>query len=87
MNFERRSSDNGHETYKIEMPNVKITDRFNNYGDYMNTKVFEQAENYVKGLIAHETMMPGVAEFDRTRKDILDLMSEVVVSRYTTKAK
>ena len=82
MCFQLLPSNNGQETIKIEMPNVKITEKLNNYSDRTNIMVFDHAKEYMDALPAHKDLPQGTANFDRLRPGYRDLISKIVVARY-----
>ena len=82
MSFQLLPSNNGQETIKIEMPNVKITEKFNNYSDRTNMMLFEHAKEYMESLPIHKDLPQGTADFDRLRPGYRDLISKIVIARY-----
>lgn len=83
VNFEHRvSSNSNHETIKIEIPSIKLTERFNNYEDRTNILLFDQAKRYMDALKPREQLAQGTERFDRLDEDYCNLMSRLMAARH-----
>ena len=83
MQFEHRTSNNSdHETIKVEIPSIKLTEKFNNYEGRTNIMLFDHAMRYMESLKPRTELTPGTEKFDRLGDDYCKLMSEVMTKRY-----
>lgn len=78
------STSEDHKTLKIEMLNVKVTEKFNNYEDHMNIMMFEQAERYMQAVPKGKSLAPGKEPFNRNTPQYLNFRAEVVRARQSS---
>ena len=85
LNFEHRVSNNSdHETIKIEIPSIKLTEKFNNYEDRTNIMLFDHAVRYINALKPREQLTQGIERFDRLDEEYCKLMSKLMSARHSS---
>ena len=84
MQFEHRvsQSNSEQETVKIEIPSIKLTEKFNNYEDRINMMLFDHAMRYMDSLKPRKELTQGTEKFDRLDAAYCTLISEVMTKRY-----
>ena len=84
MQFEHRvsQSNSEQETVKIEIPSIKLTEKFNNYEDRINMMLFDHAMRYMYSLKPRKELTQGTEKFDRLDAAYCTLISEVMTKRY-----
>ena len=88
IQFEHRISNNSnHETIKIEIPSIKLTEKFNNYEDRTNIMLFDHAKRYMDALKPREQLTQGTEKFDRLDEEYCKLMKKLMSARHSSKTK
>ena len=82
VNLQRLQSGN-HETVKIEIPSIKLTEKFNNYEDRTNIMLFDHATRYMNAMIPREQLTQGMELFDRLDDGYCKLMRQIISARNT----
>ena len=83
IQFEHRtSSKSDHETIKIEIPSIKLTEKFNNYEDRTNIMLFDHAKRYMDALKPREQLTQGMEIFDRLDEDYCKVMKKLMSARH-----
>lgn len=82
VNLQRLQSGN-HETVKIEIPSIKLTEKFNNYEDRTNIMLFNHATRYMNAMIPREQLTQGMELFDRLDDGYCKLMRQIISARNT----
>ena len=82
VNFEHHTFKNSsHETIKIEIPSIKLTEKFNNYEDRTNIMLFDQAVRYINALKPREQLPQGTERFDRLDEAYFQMRKSIMAAR------